>query len=176
MTRAVARFHDSLSQVLKLSTGAEPGTTPEAEFAARVAVLAPAVSDLFDIDGAARLSVGRGWRDLTDSQRGAFAAALETMIVRTYAARFDRYRGQHFEHRTTHLVGGSWVVRTVLLRPGEDDVQLDYYFRDAGVFNVVAAGVSDVALRRAEYSAVLKSAGIDALIAHVQAASSRLGP
>lgn len=173
MTQAVADFHETLAMVLKIETGTDNGSTA---FTAKLALLTPAVDRLFDLENAARLSVGRGWRKFTPDQREVFQNALGRLVASTYASRFKQDRGQRFEHLTTQLVGGSWVVRTTLVRPGADPVPLDYYLREAGVFNVLAGGVSDASLRRAEYAAVLKRAGFDALLAHVEAAADAMTP
>ena len=60
------------------------------------------------------------------------------------------------------------MVKTELVRSSGDKVTLDYYFRDAGVFNVVADGVSDLSLRRADYNSIVKSDGYAALLEHLR--------
>ena len=60
------------------------------------------------------------------------------------------------------------VVRTRLLREAEADVTLDYFLRAGRVFNVVADGVSDLSLRRADYSSIIKTEGFAALLTHIQ--------
>ena len=45
---------------------------------------------------------------------------------------------------------------------------LDYYFRGDRVFNVVADGVSDLSLRRADYNSIVKEEGYDRLLAHIR--------
>ena len=58
------------------------------------------------------------------------------------------------------------------LRSENLDLTLSYTLnQDANknwtIINVVADGVSDLALRRAEYSRVIKSKGFDGLLAHI---------
>jgi len=60
------------------------------------------------------------------------------------------------------------VVRSELLPRDGEPVKLDYFFRDGKVFNVAADGVSDLSLRRADYSRVIKDRGFDALISHLR--------
>jgi phospholipid transport system substrate-binding protein len=60
------------------------------------------------------------------------------------------------------------VVRTELERSNGERVSLDYYFRGGQVFNVVADGVSDLSLRRADYNGVIKSQGYERLLSHIR--------
>ena len=65
------------------------------------------------------------------------------------------------------------VVLTKIVVPSEDDVQLNYRMieRDGSwkVIDVFLNGtVSELALRRSEYSAALKSSGFDQLVASVE--------
>jgi phospholipid transport system substrate-binding protein len=60
------------------------------------------------------------------------------------------------------------VVRTRLRRDAAADVALDYFLRDDKVFNVVADGVSDLSLRRADYNSIIKSEGYERLLEHIR--------
>ncbi len=157
----VEAFHDVLLQAMQLDGG----------YSERVAVLAPAVQSLFDIDAIARVTLGRTWRNLDVDQQRTFAQKLERLIVSTYSDRFDAYNDQTFEVRSVQPVKrGSTVnrvVKSVLTRRDGSVVTLDYYFRGSGVFNVVADGVSDLSLRRADYNSIIKSEGYDALLVYM---------
>ena len=63
---------------------------------------------------------------------------------------------------------------------GQADVSLGYLLR-AGrqgwrIINIVADGVSDLALKRAEYQRVFASGGIDGLVAELEQQTQRLAP
>ncbi|EGQ63363.1 hypothetical protein GGI1_18909 [Acidithiobacillus sp. GGI-221] len=82
---------------------------------------------------------------------------LADLTAATYAARFDSYNGEHFA-----------IVGSQALQPGAEGVfstftehngkvhRFDYILQKDGDFwrivNVVADGVSDLSLRRAEYT------------------------
>ena len=55
--------------------------------------------------------------------------------------------------------------------PGEKDVKFDYMMKkkDEGwqIINIIADGVSDLALKRSDYTSVLNREGFDALIAKI---------
>jgi len=126
------------------------------------------VAMLFDVSRIAKISVGRSWLKLNDDQRRDFKGVLGELIVATYADRFDAYKGQAFRVVGVREVKKGIVVRSELLPRDGEPVKLDYFFRDGKVFNVAADGVSDLSLRRADYSRVIKDRGFDALISHLR--------
>lgn len=134
----------------------------------RESKLAPQIETLFDISRIASVSLGRTWRTLDENERGAFAALLSQLIVATYADRFDGFSGQQFVTRQVQAVKTGVVVRTQLLRESEAPVALDYYLKNGRVFNVVADGVSDLSLRRADYNSIVKNEGYPQLITHME--------
>ena len=139
------------------------------EYAARFALLEPAVGELFDLETIARISLGKTWRTLEAEQQAEFVELLRVLIVATYSDRFDNFDNQRFEHIETIASRRGWVVKTELVRSNGERVNLDYYYRDGRVFNVVADGVSDLSLRRADYNSIIKREGYDALIQQVEA-------
>lgn len=144
-------------------------------FGERLALLEPAVAEFFAVATVARISVGASWRGLSEERRAAFVELLERLIVATYADRFDSYSGQRFVRVEVVTASTGTVVKSQLLRASGEPVNLDYYFRGERVFNVVADGVSDLSLRRADYASIIRSQGFDALVAHVKADIAELG-
>ena len=114
-----------------------------------------------------RVSIGRKWRELDETQRERFVALLSEVVVATYADRFESYNNQSFETLQTRDVRNGQVVHTQIRRADGSTVTLDYFFRNQRVFNVVADGVSDLSLRRADYSAIVKERGFAALLDHL---------
>ena len=138
-----------------------------ASYADRVAVLEPVIPELFDFGTISRITLGRTWRDLDEARQREFRELLENLVAATYADRFDSFDGQRFERLESLAARRGWVVKTQLVRSNGERVNLDYYFNgfNAGsVFNVVADGVSDLSLRRADYNSIIKQEGYDALI------------
>lgn len=155
----VEHFHDSLKAAL-----ATDG------FEARRALLAEPIESAFDIATIARISVGAHWRELDDTQRAELIRTLGDLIIATYAARFDSDNGQTFETVDAHETKpGRTLVRTKLHLKDRDDVSLDYMLREKDgvpiIYNVIADGVSDLSLRRAEYSAIIDRDGFEGLLA-----------
>ena len=153
----VEAFHQALIEALRLH-----------EHKQREALLRPLIIELFDVQRIAAISLGRTWRELAQEQQGVFIELLATLIVATYADRFAGYSGQRFVTEGVEAVKSGFVVRTRLLRPDEEAVSLNYLMRNERVFNVVADGVSDLSLRRADYNSVIKNQGYDALLDHIR--------
>lgn len=63
---------------------------------------------------------------------------------------------------------GRWIVKTHLITSDGATVTLDYYLRNELVFNIVADGVSDLSLRRADYAAVIERDGLEGLAGDIR--------
>lgn len=146
----------------------------ELGFEGRYAALEPVVTREYDLDFMASKVLGRGFAELSDEQRAEWLATFRRLTVSTYADRFDGYAGERFEIGDAEAsAAGTWIVRTRLVPQGDDPVELDYRMRDGGsgwrIVDVYLSGtVSELALRRSEYSAVLKRDGFSALTAAVE--------
>jgi len=134
----------------------------------REALLGPAIADAFNVERIASVSLGRTWKGLSEAERAEFTELLAALIVATYADRFDQYTGQRFVTDRVEAVRTGFVVYTTLERPGNSSVSLNYFLRDGGIFNVVADGVSDLSLRRADYNSIVKKEGYASLLAHLR--------
>ena len=163
----IERLNDTLIDIMKRSD--------DLGYQGRYDVMAPVVRETFDVPFMAAKSIGRTWRKLGAEDRERWVAAFEGYTVSNLADRFDGFSGESLE-----IVGEkpasheTRVVLTLLTRPGDDDVELNYRMRegDGGwrVVDIYSDGkVSEIALRRSEYASVLKQGGIEKLIASVNA-------
>lgn len=141
----------------------------DADFLSRESGVAAALDALFDFERIARISAGRIWRDLDAPARVQYVALLRDLVSATYVSRFQTDRGQRFETLDVIEVKPQrFVVKTRITRPSNTAVPLEYYFRGGRVFNVVANGVSDLSVRRADYAAIIKESGFAGLLAHLR--------
>ena len=73
---------------------------------------------------------------------------------------------------------GRMQVSTAVVRADQPDVALEYLLQNNSdswrIINIVADGVSDLALKRAEYQRVFASGGIEGLIAELEQQTERL--
>jgi len=160
--KVVARLHETLLGVMK-----EAKTLG---YEGRYERLKPVIHDLFDLPYMAEKSVGRHWKEAGEPNQRALVETFSRFTVANFAGRFDGYSGQSFRtlevETSTH---GTVLVRTRLDEPNEEGVALDYRLRqvDGGwrVVDIYLNGtVSELALRRSEYSALVQREGFDALL------------
>ncbi|MGH8502316.1 MAG: ABC transporter substrate-binding protein [Gammaproteobacteria bacterium] len=161
----VERFQNELIEVMKAAQ--------QLGYRGRYAKLAPAVRRSHDIATIARISVGAYWDGLNPQQRAALIETFGELSVSTYAHRFDGYDGEHFQTQSSGALGANVAgVQSMFTQAGGDRIRFDYVLHktDRGwrIVNIVVDGVSDLALKRAEYTEILGSDGFNALIAALQ--------
>jgi phospholipid transport system substrate-binding protein len=160
----VDRLHEALLDSMR--------SAAQSSFEERREVLRAVLFESFDFPFMAEKSAGRYWRDLDGDQRLALTAALTELALSNYAARFNEYDGERFE-----IVGAdaaayeTVLVRSRIVQKGGTVTRLDYRLRSKGaglarIVDVFLNGtVSELAMRRAEYSSVIKREGFDVLLA-----------
>jgi phospholipid transport system substrate-binding protein len=127
------------------------------------------VTSHFDTALIAKVIMSRYWKKLDDIQKSDFIALFERLSVATYASRFDGFSGESFVGISTDkLKKGRLLIKTELIRPDDKPVRLDYLMhqRDGKwlIISVIANGVNDLSLKRAEYASVIKEKGFQGLI------------
>ncbi len=155
-------------QAALLQSMREANTYPQ-----RVAKLAPLIRQTHDMPRIARITLGRHWRSLNATQRKRFDEVFFRLSVSVYASRFKSWDGERFvvdaEKPSRH---GRMLVKTRLLRRNGKPVHLDYLLRKKNgrwrIINVIANGVSDLALKRADYSYEIRQHGFEALISRLK--------
>jgi phospholipid transport system substrate-binding protein len=135
--------------------------------------IAPVVERSFDLPFIARKSAGRHWKQLSEPDRARVLDALSRLSIATYAARFNSYSGERFEVLSEEPgIKDTQLIRTQLVAP-ERTVRLDYRLHNSNggwqIIDVIVDGsVSELALRRSQYSAVIKRDGIDGLLSKLE--------
>ena len=157
----VERLHGRLLEVMR--------EADQLGFAGRRDSLGPVVVESFDFPYMCQLLLGPHWRELDAAQRTRMVAVFGDLSIATYAARFDGFSGEQFETLNTEpLKLGRQLVRTQLRKANGDTVQLNYIVHSVGsgwkIVNVVAEGVSELSLRRAEYVSIVKKESFDVLL------------
>jgi phospholipid transport system substrate-binding protein len=150
-------------------------------YEARFNELSPVVTGTFDLPFMASKSVGRHWKSLDDADKARWNEVFARLITANYAGRFDAYSGEAFETIGEEpAINDTRVVLTRLVIPDDDDVQLNYRLREIGgewrIIDIYLNGtVSELALRRSEYSAVLKREGFEKLLSTLSDKVDELG-
>ncbi|MDT4288644.1 ABC transporter substrate-binding protein [Methylomonas sp. MO1] len=162
--QVVEEFQNQLLSVMK--AGKELG------FQGRYDKLDVAVKKSHDLPKIARIVVGKQWEELTTEQQNKLESVFSKLSVSAYAHNFKDYSGESFTFASEEETGrGGVVIHTNLHIPGEKDVKFDYMMKkkDDGwqIINIIADGVSDLALKRSDYTSVLSRDGFDALIVKI---------
>ena len=147
----------------------EAASSPAKSYDARRRIIAPVVDGTHALSYIARFTLRREWRDLSEEQRTEFVAAFSELAVDSYVARFKNIQPGVFVYRSEReLTAGRYEVSMEIQPEEGEPVSLVYVLReqDGGwrIINVVADGVSDLALKRAEYQRLLADSGFDGLI------------
>jgi phospholipid transport system substrate-binding protein len=150
-----------------LSTMKNGGTLGES---GRFTQLAPVIRSSFDVASMARLSVGPLWSGLSEAQRQEVTESYGRYISAIYADRFDSYHGQKLEVTGEQSAPFGLLVTSRIIKSNGEPVEVDYVMRRNGGSWLIAdiyldSTISEVATRRSEFSAILKTQGIDGLIA-----------
>ena len=135
----------------------------------RFAQLEPVIRRSFDLPVMARLSVGPAWAGLTAAQQQQVTDSYGRYISAIYADRFDNYAGQRLQVTGERLTPNGVVVTSRIVKSNGEPVEIDYLMRqEAGTWQIadiyVDGTISEVATRRSEFGAILRSQGIDGLI------------
>jgi phospholipid transport system substrate-binding protein len=166
----------SLQQALVAASGRGSSGTIEARYGA----LEPVVVATHDLPYIAEFALRRQWPSLIENDRERFIAAFRRLSVMTYAARFGNIAPDAFRPLAVGTAdsNGRVAVATAIKREGQADVTLEYLLQQRGeewkIINIVADGVSDLALKRAEYQRVFADGGIEGLITELEQQTDRL--
>jgi phospholipid transport system substrate-binding protein len=162
--QVVEKFQAELIAVMK--NGNQLG------YAGRYDKLHDPVSNSHDLTKIARIVVGKETEKLSEAQQQKLIEVFSRFSVASYAHNFKDYSGESFvfdsEEKTAR---GGVVVHSHLVIPDDKPVKFDYMLKEKGnswrIINIIANGVSDLALKRSEYTTILQREGFDALIAKI---------
>src|SRR5215471_12150881 len=135
----------------------------------RFTQLEPVIRRSFDIAAMARLSVGPAWASLAEAQRQQVTESFALYMSALYADRFDSYGGQKLEVTGEQPAPSGVIVKSQIIKANGEAVKVDYMMRLSGdnwlISDIYLDGaISEVATRRSEFAAILKTQGIDGLI------------
>jgi phospholipid transport system substrate-binding protein len=121
------------------------------------------------------LAVGQSWRKASAEQKSRLAEEFKTLLVRTYASALAAYSDQKLDFRPLRAkpTDTDVTVQVRVLQTGAQPVPIDYSMEKTAagwkVYDVMVGGVSLVANYRTEFANVVRTSGIDGLIASLAA-------
>jgi phospholipid transport system substrate-binding protein len=160
-TQTVVRLNSTLLDVLQHAEALG--------YQGRVERLTPVMRETFDIDFMAEKSLGQHWNSLSGTEKRTWLDLFREFTIANYAGNFDHWAGQRFdvlgEEPSTR---GTVLVRTRVIDPRGDNVDITYRVHDAGGWKIadvyLKGTVSEVAMRRADYTSVIERSGFPVLV------------
>jgi len=135
----------------------------------RTAKLDPIVKETHEFNTIAQIALGSHWKELNDDQKKAFVDKLTELSVATYAAQFNGYSGEEFKYESEQSMKSNRItLRYELVAPKEKPVKFEYVLGQVNgqwvIINIVVDGISDLALKKAQYTSVIEREGFDNLL------------
>ena len=170
--QVIEGFHADLLDILRQSE--------ELGQAGRAEALHPILNRSMNLRALGIGAVGRrNWSTWDDDQRDQFLDVFTRFMASTYAARFKSFNNQEFLIiRERPGPRSSIIVMTQVKSPARDTTNIDYlmiYQNDqwavADIF--LDSAVSEVAMRRSEFSGILRKDGFDALLVAIRDKTTR---
>lgn len=162
----IESFHAGLLQIMK--------DAKTLGFLGRIERLEPLMAKTFDLEFMASKTVGRHWAPLSPADKQRWSETFTRFTTANYAGRFTGFTGEQFVTLGVDDAGrGTRLVRTKIIVPGDEEVQLNYrVIQKNGAWRVIDVyldgKVSELALRRSEYASALKRDGFEQLVASVE--------
>lgn len=159
----VSTFQDTLLATMKEAVALG--------FEGRYKRLQPAMEAAFDLEQMTRIVVGGRWAKLSEGERKQVVDLFRRFSVSTYASEFTGYDGEQFEVGGDSAQAGlGTIVETRIVFKKGVPIELNYLLRQTPhgwkIVDVYLDGsISELARRRAEFASIMRSHGIDGLIA-----------
>jgi phospholipid transport system substrate-binding protein len=169
----VNQLHNSLVNIMQSASSTS--------FQERYAIMENVVTKEFNTALISRVVLSRYWKSLDEKTQSDFIAMFNRLTISTYVDRFDSYEGEEFRNLSIEpMKKNRYMVKTEFTQADDKPVSFNYIVQnDNGewkIISVIANGVNDLSLKRAEYSSIIKDQGYDALVTSLKRKISDLEP
>ena len=160
--RQIEQFYAALIDTMK--NGRELGIQ------GRYRQLAPVAEETFDLGAMTRLTVGPAWSTMSETDHKAVTDAFGRLMLSNYAKNFKSFGGEQFVvDPMAKMRNEDKIVESKLVRSGRSTVPFNYRMHLVGdkwkIIDVFLNGyVSQVALRRADFSSTVAASGASGLV------------
>jgi phospholipid transport system substrate-binding protein len=143
------------------------------DFQGRFELIEPVVDLTFDIELMGSKSVGRHWKQLNAEDKAIWVSKFRSYLAASFAGNFNEYDGESFETLGEKPAARETrIVLTKLRVPKSDDVIFNYRVKQSEdgwqIIDIYLKGtVSELALRRSDFSTTLKKDGFGELSAAI---------
>jgi phospholipid transport system substrate-binding protein len=139
----------------------------------RLKRLDPVVRDVFQFEAVAQIALGSHWKKLDQPEKLAFMAKLTDLSVATYAAQFNAYGGEKFQYESSDEIKADRItLRYVMVVPNDKPIKFEYIVNHFNgrwvIINIIVDGISDLALKKAQYTSVIDREGFEKLLEKLQ--------
>jgi phospholipid transport system substrate-binding protein len=130
--------------------------------------LEPAVQQSFDLPYMTRMVVGARWSSLTPEQQKTLTTAFGRFVTANYASNFNKYSGERLQVLDSKPSDFGAIVESRIVKSTGEPVAINYLVRqDSGDWKIsdvyLAGTISELTVRRSEFTAILREQGPDAL-------------
>mgnify|MGYP003385208213 FL=1 len=160
--QVIEKLQSSLLQVMREGD--------KLSYEGRFKFLEPIIDESHDLNLIIRTILGATyWSQLGKEQQDLIVETFRKLSIATYAGRFNQYEGEQFQIVEQRALPREQVlVRSRLTKSDGGTVNFDYVLHQTDgrwrIANILFDGVSDLAIKRGEYRAILQRDGFQALI------------
>jgi phospholipid transport system substrate-binding protein len=132
------------------------------------------IDDSIDVNGVAHFCLGRFWRIATPAQQQQYLGLFRNALIVNIASKIGEFQGVRFTVGSTQDRDAGELVSTVIERPNNSPVNVQWVVANAGtdpkVVDVIAEGTSLRITQRDDYASFLNQHddSIDALLGAIR--------
>lgn len=151
----------------------------------RITAFRTLFEEKFAVEAIGRWTLGRNWRNATESEQQEFLELFEDLMVATYVDRFENYAGEKVAIlKTVPVDENRATVHTEIKRPkGSDSQPISVLWRVGRqgniykVLDVVVEGASMSVTLQREFASIVKNTGsVAGLLEELRKKTSTLAP
>lgn len=153
-------------------------SAPSVSMNERYRDLKPVIEQVYALPLMLRYSIGPDWLKFSPEQQQSLIAAFTRYTIANYLQNFRGFNGERFVLEGVTSRGDEKIVSTRLVPVHDAPVPLLYRMRNVEgtwkIVDVIAEGVSSLAIRRSDFSSALAAGGVPVLIEHLDKVSADL--
>jgi phospholipid transport system substrate-binding protein len=159
--KIVDKLNNTLTEAMK--------DAKKLRYQGRYQKLEPVVKESFEFEAVSQIALGSHWKKLNQEQKLAFIDKLTELSIATYAAQFNSYGNESFKYDSSQdLKNGGLLLRYFLTSPNDKPIKFEYMANEFDgqwrIINIIVDGISDLALKKAQYTSVIDREGFDSLL------------
>ena len=126
------------------------------------------LSERFDWEEMARLSLAGHWQGLTDEEKKEFVPLFTDLLERTYMNRIENYSGDKVTYDAERVKGNYSLVKVTIFTDKQVEIPVVYKMKKKGpewtIYDVSIEGVSLVNNYRQQFDSIILSSSYQGLV------------